>query len=354
MDGTRGDRPLRFGVRGRDGEAVGRGSVMRPIGPIRSIQYLHGFAAVAVVACHTNWLNPLYGQQGVDVFFVISGFIMMLVSKRETRPLAFLRARALRVVPLYWVCTLAWALLFGFGPVSHLIESLLFWPHLAPNGLAWPVIPQGWTLTYEAFFYAVFAMSLLAPHKWRLAILSAALAALVAFGLIMQPQSPAAATFTNSVMLEFLTGAGLQVVWRRKWLPKVIGSVSMVIAGLAAFVLFRHVEPGALRCLVWGLPSLAIVAGCLGIERAGWLPQSRPLLVLGDASFALYLTHRFAIEEIKPVFATLPTPLAIAGVVVVSTGIAWAVHRLLEKPLGQWLAAPRVARLAPIPHGTSL
>lgn len=320
----------------------------RPSGPILSIQYLRGFAAVAVVACHTNWLNPLYGQQGVDVFFVISGFIMTLVSKRETRPLAFLRARAIRVVPLYWVCTLAWAALFGFGPVSHLIQSLLFWPHLAPNGLAWPVIPQGWTLTYEAFFYAVFALSLLAPHRWRFAVLSAVLTALVALGLIAQPQNLAAGSFTNSVMLEFLAGAALQIVWRREWLPGLIGSASMVAAGVAAFVLLRHVEPGAIRCLVWGLPSLAIVAGGLGVERAGWLPRSRFLLALGDASFALYLTHRFALEQIKAIFSSLPTPLAIAGVVVVSAGIALAVLRLVEKPIGRWLAAPSARSLAAV------
>src|ERR1019366_7660876 len=117
---------------------------------------------------HVGFTNQLWGQQGVDVFFVISGFIMMQVSRRETRPLAFLRARAIRIIPLYWLVTLAWAMLHHATSWRDLLLSLAFVPHLAPAGQESPVLMQGWTLVYDVSFYACFGAALVVPRRFLL------------------------------------------------------------------------------------------------------------------------------------------------------------------------------------------
>jgi len=124
-----------------------------------SIQYLRALAACSVIFPHTSWTGQVGGQQGVDVFFVISGFIMMFVSTRESEPIEFIRSRAIRIIPLYWLATLATALISTPG-WRHSLLSALFVPHIDPNGGMYPVVLQGWTLVYEVFFYLIFAVCL--------------------------------------------------------------------------------------------------------------------------------------------------------------------------------------------------
>ena len=155
-------------------------------------------AAFAVVAMHTGWTRSSLGAAGVDVFFVISGFIMVYVSRRETTPAGFLRARVARVVPLYWLVTMVtMALRHDAGP-ARLLCSLAFWPHAGFDGRDDPVIIQGWTLNYEAFFYGLFSVILFIPARvdatLRLASLTACLSGLVLMGLAGQPDTVAAVT----------------------------------------------------------------------------------------------------------------------------------------------------------------
>src|SRR5580658_5421280 len=143
-----------------------------------SIQALRALAATAVVAYHAlQWGSGGFdvGRAGVDVFFVISGFIMWRVtSGRDVTPGAFLWRRVTRVAPLYWLTTLAVlaaALVWpGFLPEvrpgwRHLALSLAFIPHLDPRGLPFPTLPPGWTLDYEALFYLTFAAALAGPRR---------------------------------------------------------------------------------------------------------------------------------------------------------------------------------------------
>src|ERR1019366_2869669 len=147
-----------------------------PFTLIHPIQYLRGIAALMVVWHHgvgqlatlETYFPFRFGTSGVDLFFVISGFIMVVTTAgRDVTPTEFIARRFVRVVPLYWVLTLALAATALVAPslfrsvtltAVSLIQSLLFIPHFSPShaGMIWPVLVPGWTLNYEMFFYVVF------------------------------------------------------------------------------------------------------------------------------------------------------------------------------------------------------
>ena len=133
---------------------------------IVSIQYLRSFGALAVVASHVDH-SAVVGQSGVDLFFVISGFIMWTMSARPIAPLAFLWNRMLRVVPLYWVATLLMAL-HQRAPLHDVVRSMFFVPYFGAGDQIWPVLVQGWTLNYEMFFYILIGLvlPLRAARRW--------------------------------------------------------------------------------------------------------------------------------------------------------------------------------------------
>ena len=125
--------------------------------PIHSIQWLRAAAALAVLAFHLSLhLEQTWalGAAGVDVFFVVSGFIMWTVTAREQSPAAFMMNRIVRIAPLYWTATsvMVFGALAGLFPsvvltAGHVAGSLLFVPHVSPsNGQVWPLLVQGWTL----------------------------------------------------------------------------------------------------------------------------------------------------------------------------------------------------------------
>lgn len=309
---------------------------------LTSIQYLRGIAALAVVAMHTGWTYSDIGAAGVDVFFVISGFIMVHVSRREPSPIMFLRARALRVVPLYWLLTLVGAALAGLDDIPRILASLAFWPRAGWDGRDYPVLLPGWTLNYEVFFYFVFAATLLLPARRRLPALSVGLAGLVAFGIAVHPAHIAAATYTGPLLLEFLAGAWLCRAWQQGWAPK--GRWGLLLAAFGALALLAQVRlgpSGDLRCMTWGLPAVLIVAGALGAEAGGRLPNVPGLRRLGDASYALYLTHLAVQKPLLPILHPLPLPIALPLVIVACVAVALAVHRWVEAPLGAMLRPKR-------------
>lgn len=313
-----------------------------PRATLNSIQYLRGVAALAVVAHHTEWTHTQIGQAGVDLFFIISGFIMVHVSRREPSLTAFLRARAVRLAPLYWLATLLAAALAGTSDVTHLLQSLAFWPHAGPEGRGWPVLVQGWTLNYEAFFYVVFAVSLLLPAARRLLMLTAGSAALILAGVMLHPTNTAAATYTSPMLMEFLAGAWLHRAWERGWLPKGWQAASFGTLGVVLLAIWaRSPVPEATRALAYGLPMLLIAAAALRLEVSQHLPTVPLLGRIGDSSYALYLTHLFVLQAIRPVTLPLPTVVALPLAIAACVAVGWVVHRWVEVPLGTMLHSRR-------------
>lgn len=310
-----------------------------------SVQYLRAAAALVVVVAHTGWTNPLWGQAGVDVFFLISGFIMVHVSQRETTPGAFMLARALRIVPLYWLVTLFIAATGPGVPWDHLILSLAFLPHISPEGMIWPVILHGWTLLFEVYFYVAFALALVLPARLRLLTLTAVLGALSIVGAMSGRKDAVAQVYLAPVLLEFLAGAWLHRAWQRGWLANRWLCSSFLLVSVGAFITGRNIDPDGWRVVMWGIPSLLLLAGALGLERH--LPRFGPALLLGNASYALYLVHRIPLPFLTGFLKSLPGPIALAGVLAGSAAIGIAVHLFLELPVTAQLKRSLTGRVPP-------
>jgi exopolysaccharide production protein ExoZ len=350
-------------------------------GEVRSIQYLRGFAAFGVLVFHAaDRAGGAFGvgAAGVDIFFVISGFIMWVVTCRNTpSPAQFLLRRVERIVPLYWMTTVGVALVAIFVPaafpamqptVQHVLQSLLFVPHRDGTGAIAPLIVPGWTLNYEMFFYLVFALALLAAARFRPWVITAALLALVAIRPLGDVQNPAWATYTNPLLLEFVAGVWLGKGWSSGRLPAPGVGWAMIAVGLSGFTAVHlsgiDVEPA--RILYWGLPALLMVTGAVSLERRGPVPNWRPLRMLGDASYSVYLVHGLAISAAFRVLHMLglTAPAVVLPVSLVAGVVAGlATYQLVEKPLMRLFktgmgahrpkAAPLAGAVAPAPDASA-
>lgn len=322
---------------------------------IWSLQALRFWAALGVVVYHaynatyqtTHHFGllgkdaALFGRAGVDVFFVLSGVIITLTSRGLTAG-EFIAKRARRILPLYGGFTILYLVAGAFGGGLDWREaatSLTLWP--AYDRMGTPAVPVGWTLCFEALFYASTALVL-----WRPRLVWALLAAYVAALLIRS--GPVLQYLGNPVIVEFLLGVGLA------FLPRWRGAAWLIAPALAAAWLFgaKGYPPvlnvpdflsGALgwqRVLYLGLPAAAVVWGTLQIEgRKGVLTD------LGEASYAIYLTHLPVVLTIVWALCRY-TPLAPDAVMLLAASasvvLGWRIHVLFEKPMLDWVRRPRV------------
>ncbi len=334
------------------------GPVPHALKTYRSLQYLRAFAALSVVLFHAcQWadINFDVGAGGVDVFFIISGFLMWRITsdQRLTAPMFLLR-RIGRVAPLYWIVTLALTALALSAPrliwqvkpePVHVLLSLFFVPHLDPAGIPFPLLPPGWTLNYEAVLYLVFTLSLLAPRRWRLRIVLGTLCAIPVIGILFIHLFP---LFANPMMLEFAAGVMLAKMLETHAPPRPLVGWTLIVLALAGFAALRlfgiHSDIG--RWVLWGAPALMIVTGALGLEAHGRLPRSDGLEHVGDASYAIYLAH----WPVIALAARLTRPdgswafIGLAALAALIAGLA--LHRFVEAPL---LRLTRRSRAAPEP-----
>lgn len=312
---------------------------------IYSIQYLRALAASAVVCFHISeqFGGPFsVGAAGVDVFFVISGFIMWVTTAgRPADPWRFMRRRITRIVPLYWIVTFLTAagilikpqFFYGhFFSFQNFVGSLFFLPVLQQNALH-PIVIQGWTLCYEMMFYLVFTLVLFLGERWRFGVLVGALAAIVALHFVLRAAYVHA--FTDPVVLEFAAG----VVVGRLWLQgaRLSFGAALAMAGLgflllAASPLFDTDMP---RALHWGLPATMIVAGAVFAERARpFRPAALPSF-LGDASYSIYLWHVVVAVLTTGVVLRIGIPAALqpATILVATLALSAMLYLVVEKPL---------------------
>lgn len=312
----------------------------------RSVQHLRGFAALSVALFHAfQWsqLDFAIGMAGVDVFFVISGFVMWTVTcDRDTRPIAFVARRFVRVAPLYWLITLvlvAGALIVPqrFPEVQpepgHVLLSLAFIQHHNPAGAPFPVLAPGWTLNYEAVFYLVFAASLLLPSlSQRLLALSVALMSLALAGFAWPP---AYVMLLNPLFLEFLAGVWLARVTQEGLLPERAVGWLLLAGGLMLFMLIgvSGIDPNLWRPMVWGLPALLVVAGAVTVEADGGWPNLPLLNLFGDASYSIYLTHTLSVGALAMTIGAWNPPLFIPLALAVAAGVGIGAYLLIEKPM---------------------
>ncbi len=322
---------------------------------LESIQVARAIAACAVVACHlpgfeSKYLSGppvapsvcLYGMTGVDLYFVISGFIITTISRNQFgepgQAWRFLVHRAVRIYPTYWVWCLPIAVLFALNPgmvnSSHgrpdVIRSLLLLPQ---QNL--PLLLVSWTLVYEMFFYLLFAGALRWVKAEDLSRVLMAWAAVVVVGnVVLAPSQnePVLDLTFSPLLLEFIFGCMVALHADSVGRRAAIGSLAIGIAGFVAgtLVLNARDEPfplGWTRVLIYGVCSTLVVAGLVAQERAGRLKFPRALVALGDASYSLYLSHVPVIGVVGLVWRrsiAAPTPGLHVAALISGFGIALA------------------------------
>lgn len=332
---------------------------------LRSLQVLRALAALLVVALHalatlraSGWDSALaravgpYGHFGVDVFFVLSGLLMVTTTAQVAPGLAgagaFLRARVRRIAPLYWLLTGAKVLLLLALPGAllnrstvdgwHIAASFLFLPAYGPDGAPTPVLYQGWTLHYEMFFYLAFAALLCATRRHLVAVLSVAFVALAA--LAPFADGLYARFYTDSLLLEFLFGCWLGAAYLRGF---ALPPAAALLAAVAAVALVLWQGLGLPRGLQLGIPAYLLVAACLSLERRGVWPRLGLFERIGDSSYALYLSHIFVLSLavrllLRPTaLRALPADLMFGLLLAACAGAAWLLYILVERPIDRWL-----------------
>jgi exopolysaccharide production protein ExoZ len=332
-----------------------------------SIQQLRGIAAMLVVLHHAlgraDWLfDPLpplgFGQGGVDIFFVISGFVMFVAARHE-RTGAFWRKRVVRIVPLYWVATLVFfAMRAGhYGEpgidLPSLLKSLFFIPYRVPRDAPpWPLLVPGWTLNIEWFFYLLFGIGLAIGRPARVA--TAGIAVAVAAGALLRPEGAAGFLYTRPMLTEFATGLGFGAAYAAGRFPARLG----LLAPMGLTLLCLSDMAGTLAPAARGLGGVMAVAGALSFEASGRVASHPLLRWLGDASYSIYLVHTIFLQALRLGIRHLPLHgwmqfLPFLFVAIVGSAVAGRlVYLAVERPLVR-LAGSRRRTIAAPPLATT-
>ncbi|WP_199033196.1 acyltransferase [Ralstonia sp. ASV6] len=340
---------------------------------LQSIQALRGFAALYVVAFHSGlalahadipalaWLTTHVvkrGHVGVDVFFVISGFIIAWVAivgpKGPETPSTFLVKRTFRLAPPYWLMSVLHSTWLNPVSTSALLSSLAFLPQANVDApyFGYPALYVGWSLNYEAFFYALCALGLTLFGRralWLVALVLFTTTIIVPFWhgsiVLRDPEAlytwatPVQAMAANPLVLEFLLGAGLAWLYakHRHRLTPALARVLLAV-GLGAFIISVIGPVPKFDLLARGLPAGALLMGLVAMEYCSLLRVPRVTVWLGELSYALYLVHPSVIEATHRLVGVLApewigTQLLLFAVnLALTLALAALLHRYVEQP----------------------
>lgn len=344
---------------------------------LQSIQVLRAVAALLVVAFHAcgevikhRWAVTAaagigtYGEFGVDIFFVVSGFVMARTTQSSPRSTEaakrFLLSRILRIVPIYWAATSLFVVLLLVEPsmfgapsfnLEHVIASYAFIPWRNQSGQPAPVLNVGWTLDYEMWFYLVYAVLIcMTRHRvFAIGVLFCATSLLGASGL----QNVAFQTYTSPIVLEFVFGAIIGALCSRQFRLSAGGAVAPLAIAAGVLAAYGEHVDNVNRFALFGIPAACFVLAAVALEaRFHW-----PMLMqkIGDASYSLYLTHVFTVPVTVKLLAAIDIHHRLAGNIVfaasvlVSVIVGLACYERLEKPLGRVLKSSIGTRRPPIP-----
>lgn len=313
---------------------------------ISNIQILRAIAAILVVAFHTVptaksynlstdffYKIDIWGAAGVDIFFVISGFIMVYIQiNKKRKPLDFIKDRLERIVPLYWLLTISFSALLIILPnvfrvwtfdTTTLIKSLFFISYLKEGSN--PLLFVGWTLEYEMLFYIIFGLSIfLKDIRYSIFISILTLSFMTIIGL-------------NNIVMEFCYGMIMGLIFN-KYKLKISKTICLTLITLGFYLLTLNWNEFIPRSLAWGIPSLLIFIGFLYLK-----PIKNSLLdLLGNASYSIYLVHVFSILICYRIFSKIghinfkyTNELYVIICIIVSVIVGVLVHLIIEKRLIQ-------------------
>ena len=316
----------------------------------------------AIVFDHGRW------NAGVSLFFAISGFIMVVTCRdgfgRPGEALAFLQRRLVRIAPIYWLLTVAVIVLYSAAPDLMRVPpsdplamplSFLFWPFARPDGEVRPLVTPGWTLNLEVYFYAIFACGLLFRRAAGLALIAATIAGVTCLRMAGAFSTVALNFWGDPIVLGFLFGMAIGCLHDSGWRVPLPAAAALVIAGfvLASTGGARSLPEDALLArLSTIIPAALILAGAtLGpqVERTS---LSKPFILLGDASYSLYLVHEFGLRPLRLIWSrivgdALPLWTFLIAGLALSVTMGLVCYYCVEVPLGRLFRRRRPIGTAP-------
>lgn len=343
-----------------------------------TIHYIRGIAALLVVLFHfREEINGVYslkglgdmlfinGYVGVDLFFIISGFVIALSTKSDASIKTFILKRFLRIYPVYFICVMLAVWVWGERINVATIKSFLLVPLDFSKAAPWygySIIITAWTLTYEIVFYLVFAISMSISWKHRLLVSSFIILMLnilfqLAFtndvtldpykGLVLPADYPLMASYfinilSSPLMFEFVLGVLLYGMLESGGLALRVNS-SLVklfficsITGMSIFFVFS--KEGAHGVLNAGMYSFCLIATAILYEQKCKVGFYRVLFWLGNISYSLYLIHPVIVKSFAGKFITFPLYYYSHGIInfvfltILSLFLATVLYYLIEKP----------------------
>ena len=331
---------------------------------VLSVQYLRGIAALMVLLEHVGLKSAQYstnslsgwhmGGAGVDLFFLISGFIMCHTgeSKHQQRGAAgqFLWRRVLRIIPLYWLVTCAALVIFIIAPEKINSQGgetgILASYFLLPTDQLY-LVSNGWTLRYEFLFYLIFMLGLFFSKNFGRLFVAGLIITMVSMGQWLAPSSAPGRFISDPLLLEFIGGMLLYVAYshyQHLRPPRIILSAIFIGLALGGLLAVNQGIRSGIRIVDFGTPMIFLMAGALCLEPILKKRTIGFLKMLGDSSFAMYLVHPFVLAGGAMVLNKLNLNMMMGGTVfiaallVLSILAGYLVYEIVEKNIGRYLS----------------
>ena len=322
------------------------------------LQVIRLFAASMIILYHTGLIGGR-GYFGVQVFFVLSGFLAYYSTRKGVSAGRYLLRRCIRLIPLYWICTFLTFLLLtvrpGLSNMSdadplHLLKSLLFIPYKGDAGYTLPILAVGWTMQYAMAFTLLFTLSLLVSRRRGGLVCGLLLLILTAVGLWVKPKPLFIRYYTDSHLFNFFLGLLAGFAWKklrdsvpedRPVLSGLPGSLripvrillGLLAAGAAVFLVLDVRLPFRLpQAFRLGIPAVVMIFSLLLLmERVSFPPK---LLALCGMTYSIFLVEYFTTSVYKrllPASAGLPlTLLSLAVLFAATFALSVIPYRLIE------------------------
>ncbi|KYP96028.1 acyltransferase [bacteria symbiont BFo2 of Frankliniella occidentalis] len=320
---------------------------------IVTIQWLRGLAALSVVVQHTAFKSHQYnynilngyniGSFGVDLFFIISGFIMCHATNAKTKPTEFLRKRLIRIFPLYWVLSLVALVIYIINPSlvnssgghTDIISSMFLLP--TKDKL---LIQNGWSLSFELFFYLIILTSLLTFRKNLFLLTNSLIFTLVLAGLLCHPKNEYLNFATNTLLIEFSMGSIAYYLYNKIKTTHWFISFTLLTIGITALV-YQQSNAGIFdlkyRFLYAGVPMLLVLISLVLYEKNTRMVKLSLLEKIGFSSYSLYLSHAFVLSPSAKIISKITTNPYIFSctLVFLSVIIGIICYKFIEIPLNK-------------------
>lgn len=328
---------------------------MRLINKVKSLsnlQIIRGVASTSVVYFHIG-NSPQFGAFGVDVFFVLSGFVIAMLVNNGQSPADFLIARLSRIIPLYWFMTIGLFLAALIAPsilnsatanLEQLCKSLFFVPFFRTNGDMYPLLGVGWTLNYEMLFYGSVFFSIFFCRRNWIQVTTLLFVGMYLLGGYVIEHKLINSFFGSCLIFEFLFGIYAFKIFDSQKLQGLPRSV-FIVTGTLAYILMAVIESNGVidnRLLLFGVPALLLILAAVELERKyiGTTGKVRLILAsIGDASYATYLSHYFVVATFKRVLylkLNWIDPNSVLGMLlatITALVIGQVIYKYLDKPM---------------------